>query len=123
AADAARGAARVDPPEQEIERGSDDRLHLGFRLRRAAEDQNAALSLATNLAVAKALLAHHTGLFRVMASPDARAVGRLRHSACALGLRWPNHLTLEQFSQALDRAQPKQAAMMLAIRRAGNSAG
>jgi len=123
AADAARGAARVDPPEQEIERGTDGRLHLGFRLRRAAEDQNAALSLATNLAVAKALLAHQTGLFRVMAPPDARATGRLRHTARALGLHWANDATLEQFSRALDCTQPRQAAMMLAIRRAGNSAG
>jgi exoribonuclease R len=122
AADAARGASRVDPPEQEIERDDHGRLHLGFRARCPSEDQNAALSLATNMAIAKTLLAHHTGLFRVMAPPNADAVVRLRHLAAAIGLDWPAAATLEQFSQTLEAADPTHAAMMLAIRKAGDSA-
>lgn len=122
AAEAARGAARVDPPEQEIERGADGRLHLVFQPRRLAEDRNAALSLATNLAIAAALEAHRTGLFRVMAPPDAAAVERLRHVVAALGVGWPSSDTLEQFSRRLTADDPKQAAIMLAIRRAGEGA-
>ncbi len=122
AAETARGAARVDPPEQEVARGEDGRLRLAFRPRLASEDQNAALSLATNLAVADALQAHRTGLFRVMAEPNPGAVARLRHTAEAFGLDWPADATLDQFSQALSAADPKQAAFMLAIRRAGNGA-
>src|SRR4029079_2511161 len=86
AAEDARGAKRVDPPEQEVAAADDGRLQLRFRPRTPAEDDNAALSLATNLAVARALRAHHTGLFRVMAEPDTRAVRRLRHTAQAFGL-------------------------------------
>jgi exoribonuclease R len=122
AAESARGAARVDPPEQEVARGEDGRLRLDFRPRLASEDQNAALSLATNLAVADALLVHRTGLFRVMAGPTPAAVLRLRHTAEAFGLSWPAGATLDQFSQTLSAAEPKQAAFMLAIRRAGNGA-
>jgi exoribonuclease R len=122
AADAARGASRVDPPEQDIERDSDGRLHLGFRARLASEDQNAALSLATNMAIAKAMLAHHTGLFRVMAPPGAEAVVRLRHLAAVLGLDWPEHVTLEQFTHRLASVDPRHASMMLAIRKAGDIA-
>lgn len=122
AAENARGAARVDPPEQEVERGEDGRLHLAFRPRLAAEDQNAALSLATNLAVAAALQAHQTGLFRVMAPPNESAVARLRHTARAFGLDWPLEETLDQFSRSLSAADPKQAAFMLAVRRAGAGA-
>lgn len=122
AAEAARGASRVDPPEQEIERGADGKLHLAFRPRRIAEDRNAALSLATNLAVAAALQAHHTGLFRVMPPPDAAAVKRLRHTVHGLGVIWPREESLEHFSRRLRADDPKQAAAMLAIRRAGHGA-
>ncbi|MDH7638384.1 RNB domain-containing ribonuclease [Sphingomonas oryzagri] len=122
AAEDARGAARVDPPEQEVAPDANGTLRLTFRPRLAAEDQNAALSLATNLAVAKLLLQHRTGLFRVMAPPDAASTQRLRHSAAAFGLDWPQDETLDQFSRTLDAGAPKQAAFMLAIRRAGSGA-
>jgi hypothetical protein len=65
-----RGAARVDPPEQEVERDAAGRFTLRFRPFARSERRNAALSLATNLAVAD-MLAARTGLFRVMAPPDA----------------------------------------------------
>ncbi len=81
------------------------------------------LSLATNLAVADALQAHHTGLFRVMAEPDARGVDRLRHTARAFGLAWPAGDPLDDYERTLSAADPRQAAFMLAIRRAGHGAG
>lgn len=116
-----RGAARVDPPEQEIER-VDGALTLRFRPRLIAEDRNAALSLATNMAVGQALLAHRTGLFRVMDAPDAAAIARLRNTATAFGLDWPAAQPLDAFTRTLDGAQPRQAAFMLAVRRAGHGA-
>ena len=122
AAEETRGAARVDPPSQEVERMADGGYTLAFAPRLASEDRNAALSLATNLAVAAALQAHGTGLFRVMAAPDARAVARLRHTAQALSLDWLADQPLEQFARALDAANPKQAAFALAVRRAGQGA-
>ncbi|MGB7654885.1 MAG: RNB domain-containing ribonuclease [Novosphingobium sp.] len=121
-AEEARGAARVDPPEQEVERDEGGHFTLLLRPQGLAEQRNAALSLATNLAVADALYAAKTGLFRVMAGPDARAVARLRHTAEAFGLAWPAQATLEQFEKTLNAADPAAAAFMLAIRRAGNGA-
>src|SRR3569623_1848779 len=94
----------------------------GIRPLLPSEVSNAAMSLATNLAVADALQAHRTGLFRVMAPPNQGAVERLRHTARAYGLTWPGNETLDQFSRGLDGADPKQAAFMLAIRRAGQGA-
>lgn len=122
AAEQQRGAARVDPPEQEVERGSDGRFALRLRPLLESERRNAALSLATNMAVADALLAAGTGLFRVMAAPDARAIGRLRQTARAFGLDWPGKASLEAFERSLDPADPRQAAFLLAVRRAGNGA-
>ncbi|MEQ1495258.1 MAG: RNB domain-containing ribonuclease [Novosphingobium sp.] len=123
AADDARGAARVDPPEQEVEREATGHFTLRLRPLSVAERSNAALSLATNLAVADMLLANQTGLFRVMAEPDEYAQNRLRHTAQAFGLNWPKQATLEQFERLLDSADPREAAFMLAIRRAGSGAG
>lgn len=121
-AEARRGAARVDPPEQEVERDGNGHFTLRLRPLELSERRNAALSLATNMAVADALYAAGTGLFRVMATPDARAVARLRHTAKAFGLTWPGDQTLEDYEAALDQRDPAQAAFMLAIRRAGNGA-
>lgn len=123
AAENRRGAARVDPPEQEVAARSNGRYALIFRARLLSESRNAALSLATNMAVAEALRAHGTGLFRVMAEPDAAGVRRLRETARAFGLTWPERATLAQFERMLDPGDAKQAAFMLAIRRAGSGAG
>ncbi len=122
AAGDARGAARVDPPEQEVERDAAGHFTLRLRPLTLAERRNAALSLATNLAVADALYAAKTGLFRVMAGPSDSAVARLRHTARAFGLNWPGQATRAQFAKELDPLEPRAAAFMLAIRRAGNGA-
>ena len=122
AAEDRRGAGRVDPPEQEVAALGDGRYALAFRPRLVSEERNAALSLATNLAIADALQADRTGLFRVMAEPDVRAVKRLRQTARAFDLEWPAAATLAQFERTLDAVDPRQAAFMMAIRRAGAGA-
>lgn len=122
AAEAARGAARVDPPEQQLERHGDGSYALVFRPHLASEVSNAALSLATNLAVADLLQANRTGLFRVMARPEKPAVRRLRFTARALGIDWSTGADLDSFERTLDQRNPHHAAMMLAIRRAGQGA-
>ena len=122
AAEASRGAARVDPPEQEIVALAGGGFALTFRPRVEAEANNASLSLAANLAVADALQAHGTGLFRVMAEPDDRSIKRLRLGAQALGVKWPAQMTLKDFELTLQPNDPQHAALMLAIRRAGPGA-
>ncbi|MCJ2184125.1 RNB domain-containing ribonuclease, partial [Novosphingobium sp. 1949] len=112
-----RGAARVDPPEQQLEAAGDGTFRLGFRPSSAVEAGNAALSLAANLAVAQAMLEAGCGLFRTMAPPDAQARRELRAVARALRIDWPDAMPLAQLERRLDAARPAQAAFMLAIRR------
>jgi exoribonuclease R len=119
AAEDARGASRVDPPQQQVVEQAGGGFCLEFRPMSAAEQANAALSLAANLAIADALYRHGTGLFRVMPEPDDWAIRRLRHSAKALGVEWPKSMSLEHRQHDLDPNDPKQAAFMLAIRRFG----
>lgn len=117
-----RGASRVDPPEQEVEQLADGTFQLSFRPLQQSEQDNAALSLAANMAIADAMLAHRTGLFRVMAPPDASKVQRLRSAAQALGLSWPASTSLRDYQRTLDPGDRQQAALMLEIRRAGSGA-
>ena len=132
-----RGADRIQWPEQEVVRvrdagdmdggdgdgsGSGHRFALRFRPRNDAELQNAAMSLATNMAVADAMFAAGTGLFRTMPPVDQRLVGRLRHTAEAFGLHWPAALSLGEFERALPAGQPRTAAFQLAVRRASGGA-
>lgn len=122
AAEERRGAARADPPEQEVTRDGSGGFELAFRPMLASEEKNAALSLATNMAVADALFAAKTGLFRVMAAPDSRAISRLRATAKAYRLDWPEALPLADFQRGLDHSKPREAAFLLAVRRAGPGA-
>ena len=117
-----RGASRVEAPEQEIEPDGAGGYHVAFRPRLSNEDSNAAMSLATNLAVADLLLAHRTGLFRVMAEPDERSIKRLRYTAKALGLAWAEAVPLGTFQRTLDPNLAKHAAFLMAVRRAGGGA-
>ncbi len=121
-AEDARGAPRVEFPEQEIDRQPDGHYVVRFRPRLATEEQNAALSLATNLAVAEALYGAGTGLFRVMADVEDRQVRRLRHTARAFGLEWPDGVPLASFERALPRSDPRTSAFLLAVRRAAGGA-
>ena len=117
-----RGASRVDPPEQEVERLADGSFQLSFRPILQSEQDNAALSLAANMAIADAMLAHKTGLFRVMAEPDAFKEKRLRNAAQALGLSWPASTSLHDYQRTLDPTNKQQAALMLEIRHASSGA-
>jgi exoribonuclease R len=122
-AETARGAPRVEFPEQEIDCHDDGRFALTFRPRLVSEEQNAALSLATNLAVAEALFAAGTGLFRVMPDVDEHHFRRLRHSARAFGLDWPANVPLDAFERSLPRDDPRTSAFLIAVRRAAGGAG
>ncbi|HEX8063457.1 MAG TPA: RNB domain-containing ribonuclease [Allosphingosinicella sp.] len=122
-AEARRGATRVNPPAQEIAAVGEGRYELLFRPPLQSEVRNAALSLATNLAIADLLQANRTGLYRVMAEPDDRAVERLRHTARGLGLQWRAEATLADFERSLEPSDPMQAAFILAIQRSSQGAG
>lgn len=121
-AEEGRGAARVDPPEQEIEPDLDGRYHLTLRPWLPSEKINSALSLAANIAIAEALFAAGAGLFREMPPPDERAIARLRRTARGLGLDWPEAMPLGQFERSIDAATVAGASFQLAVRRATGGA-
>ena len=116
-----REAPRVEFPEQVLEL-TDDGWQLHFDTRLESEDRNAGMSLATNLAVAEALHAAKTGLFRVMPDVPEWAVPRLRHTAKAFELDWPEGMSLARFQRSLPAGDQRSAAFLLAVRRAAGGA-
>lgn len=124
AAEDRRGAVRVDLPEQGVDADPScpGGLRLVLRQRLPSEDSNSAMSLAANLAVAKAMLAAGVGLFRVMAVPDERELASLRHSARALGITWDRSIDLGHLQRQLDPVDPRHRAFLTLARRAGGGA-
>jgi exoribonuclease R len=121
AAEERREAPRVEFPEQVLEL-TDAGWQLRFDARLESEDRNAGMSLATNLAVADALFAARTGLFRVMPDVPDSAIRRLRHTAKAFELDWPDDMSLARFQRSLPAGDQRSAAFLLAVRRAAGGA-
>ncbi len=124
AAEEVRGAFRVERPAQEVVRDetSPGGMRLQFTPRLLSEDRNAGLSLAANLAVARFMLDHGLGLFRVMDEPDEQEVVSLRRRAKVLGLNWTSEETLHHVVSRIDQANAKHVAFAVAVRRAGGGA-
>ncbi len=122
--DQARGAERVQRPEQEIEHdpAAPGELILRFRSLTESERANAAMSLAANLAVAALFVARGVGLFRDLDNPNSRDVASLRRTAKALGLAWSDDEELRDVLRRLRPDDPIDATFSLAVRRAGGGA-
>jgi VacB/RNase II family 3'-5' exoribonuclease len=108
-----RGGVSLPLPEQEIRVEGDHRWQLEFRARRAVEDWNEQISLLTGMAAAQLMMEHKVGLLRTLPEPDPRAIGRLRRSASALGIDWPQQRPYPDFIRSLDPANPRHIAMMV----------
>ncbi|HWH14507.1 MAG TPA: hypothetical protein VNT51_07160, partial [Miltoncostaeaceae bacterium] len=117
-----RGASRIDLPEQEVEpAGTPEGFALTVRARIPAEDANAEISLAANVAAARMMVAAGRGLFRVMDEPDPERTASLRAAAIALGLSVPPLDGLRALAGTRGPA-PALATFRRSARRAGGAA-
>jgi exoribonuclease R len=124
AAELRRGAFRVDRAEQEvvIDSAAPGGVRLEFSPKRLSEQRNAALSLATNLAVASHFLSSGLGLFRVMDEPDASELKHLRNQALALKIPWAETESLHSLVGRLEVDNLKHVEFCQAIRHVGGGA-
>ncbi|MDX6592901.1 MAG: hypothetical protein QOJ13_2097 [Gaiellales bacterium] len=109
-----RGAVRLNDPAQTIE--PDPSSHYGYRLelehRLPDEDWNAEISLLAGMTAAQIMIDRNVGLLRTMDGPDDYRVQRLRETADALGVRWPDDEPFERFVQRLAPSRPPEAALL-----------
>jgi VacB/RNase II family 3'-5' exoribonuclease len=120
----ARGAIRVDFPQQEVivDENSPGGVRLVLRARLKSELVNSTLSLAVNTAVGSLFRESHTGLFRVMDEPDPRAIAMLRRVAHALHIPWSSKETLRDLQRRLDSTNIVHQRFLLDARRSGGRA-
>ena len=109
-----RGGVSLSLPEQEISIGEDGQWTLEFRARRPVEDWNEQISLLTGMAAAKLMVDVRVGVLRTLPRPEDFAIERLRRTATALRIAWPQSLAYPDFIRSLDPAQPRNIAMMTA---------
>jgi exoribonuclease R len=107
----ARGAVRLDVPEQEVvQRGRG--WTTRYRVPLPSEAYNEQISLLTGMAAARLMLSAGYGVLRTQGKPDERSFTRLRLQAKALGVDWPPDMPYAEFTRRLDPNRPADAAVM-----------
>ncbi|MEZ0446603.1 RNB domain-containing ribonuclease [Cellulomonas sp. ICMP 17802] len=112
AAERARGGITLPTPEQVVEQGADGVWTLGSRATLPVEEWNAQISLLTGMCAARLMLDGKVGILRTLPDADPRDVQRLRLSAHALGVPWPDGATPGDVIRDLDAANPRHAALL-----------
>jgi len=108
-----RGGVSLPRPEQEIVI-EDGTWRLEFRDSKPVEGWNAQLSLLTGIAAASIMLDGKVGILRTLPPADPKAVERLRRTARALRIDWPEDVDYPAFIRSLDPSKPSHQAMVVA---------
>ena len=113
AKEAERGGISLPMPAQEVD-VVDGRWRLEFREMLPVESWNAQISLLTGFAAAAIMIEGKVGILRTLPPAPEHAVKRLRRTARALGIDWPQDQGHPEFIRSLDPANPAEAAMVVA---------
>ena len=108
-----RGGVSLALPSQELGR-TGGHWQLAYRTLAPVETWNAQVSLLTGMAAAKLMIAGGIGLLRTLPLPAPEDIARLRLTAQALRIDWPDAQAYPDFIRALDPRQPRHVAMMTA---------
>lgn len=111
--EAARGGVNLPMPEQEVA-CAEDGCTVEFRELHPVEEWNAQISLLTGFAAAAIMTDGKVGILRTLPPADPRAVKRLRRTARALDISWPDSQAYPDFVRSLDPAEPAHLAMVTA---------
>ncbi len=106
-----RGGISLALPDQEVV-VTDGRWSLAYAARLPVEQWNAEISLLTGMAAAQLMLYAEVGIVRTLPEPGRRTVARLRRTAAALAIDWPQPMDYPDFVRTLRPDQPEHAAMM-----------
>ena len=107
-----RGGVSLAIPEQVITQ-DDDQYWLQFRAPLPVEGWNAQMSLMTGMAAAELMLEGGVGLLRTVPLADPDRLRRLRLTAEALRVEWPEDVPYPEFVRSLSPFIARQAALLL----------
>lgn len=106
-----RGGVSLPLPEQEVVT-ADGCWSLAYRAQLPVEEWNAQISLLTGMAAADLMIYAEVGLLRTLPPPPPRAISRLRRTAQALHIAWPEAMPYPAFVRTLNPVKPTHAAML-----------
>ena len=109
----ARGGISLALPEQEIS-VVDGQWRLAYRANHPDEDWNAQVSLLTGMAAAQLMVKGKVGILRTLPPPQPQDIARLKRTAQALAIAWPDGLGYPDFIRALDPSKDTHVAMLTA---------
>lgn len=107
-----RGGVSLDVPEQEVERADDGSFALRFRRNLPVEGWNAQISLLTGMAAATMMREAGVGVLRTLPPAEERDIARLRRTARALEIDWPDDLPYAELIRTLESRVPQEAAFL-----------
>ncbi len=107
-----RGGVSLDVPEQEVVRTGGGGFGLRFRATLPVEGWNAQISLLTGIVAARLMLDAGVGVVRTLPPADPRDVARLRRTATALDIAWPDGTSYADLLPTLDSRRGTHAAFL-----------
>jgi exoribonuclease R len=107
-----RGGVSLAIPEQVINQ-DDGSYGLQFRAPLPVERWNAQVSLMTGMAAAELMLKGDVGLLRTVPVADEDRLERLRLTATALNVEWPDDVPYATFVRSLSPFIARQAALLI----------
>jgi len=106
-----RGAVSLAIPEQEVVEAAGG-WALQFRAPLPVEGWNAQISLLTGMAAAELMLYGEVGVLRTLPEAPAEELVRLRRTAAALDIDWPEGTSYAEVVRSLDPVRPEHAAFL-----------
>ncbi len=106
-----RGGIDLPVPEQVVTH-EDGEWVLSFRAPLPIERWNAQVSLLTGMVAADLMLSAGVGILRTMPPPEAADLARVRRTAKALGLQWPQNGSYADLIRSADPEQPAHLAFL-----------
>lgn len=118
-----RGAVHLALPAQEVIHDDDGAFRVEYDESLMVEDWNAQISLLTGIAASRIMLDVGVGLLRTLPEPEERTVARLRRTARALGIDWPDGVGYAERIRSLRPDSPARAALLSQAARGLRGAG
>ena len=118
-----RGAVSLALPAQEVVASNDGGWALEYDESLPVEIWNAQISLLTGIAASHIMLDVGTGLLRTLPPPEARTVQRIRRTARALDIDWPDDVDYPTRVRDLRPDSPAGAALLSQAARGLRGAG
>jgi len=117
-----RGAVSLQLPSQEIIHRNDS-YELIYDESMPVEGWNAQISLMTGIAAARIMIDAGVGLLRTLPKPQKETIDRIRRTAKALDIDWPQSQSYADRVRDLHPDDPREAALLSAAARGLRGAG